>query len=105
MLTAGLATPVGAATPAVLDDWLHAYPNIAKTVVWDFGKGLQPYAAWAEPAKAQLRAAYLRAWNNEPSKLVDPPPNLVKKKDGDYPLTVISGEHAFALHIAYVGNN
>ena len=105
MSIGGLPSPAGAATPPVLDDWLRAYPNVAKAVVWDFGKGLQPYAAWAEPAKARLRAAYLRAFNNQPSGLADPPPNLARKNDDEYPATIISGEHAFALHIAHVGNS
>jgi hypothetical protein len=94
-----------AAPPPSIDDWLRTHSNIAKAVVWDFGKGGQPYAAWPEPFKARLRAAYARAWSGEPSGLVDPPPNQLSREDDKYPLTVLSGADAFALHAALVANS
>jgi hypothetical protein len=107
--TAALASPFagsahGATPPPGLDEWLRAFPRIANAVVWDFGKGLQPWPAWPEPFKAKLRQAYARAWNNEPSGLVDPPPNQTATKDEASPATSLTGEHAFALHAAHVGN-
>jgi hypothetical protein len=100
-----LAPARAAAPPPSIDDWLRTHPNIAKAVVWDFGKGGVPYAAWPEPFKARLRAAFARAWSSEPSGLVDPPPNQVTHENGKYPLTVLSGTDAFALQAALVANS
>jgi hypothetical protein len=67
--------PAQADTPVpALDPWLSQHGNVAKALVWDFGRGGQPYAAWPEPFKARLRAAFALAWNDKPSGLVDPPP-------------------------------
>src|SRR5882757_6888783 len=67
MLASSVIAPACAANPPPsIDDWLRLYPNVAKAIVWDFGKGGQPYAAWPEPFKARLRAAYAHAWHGEP---------------------------------------
>jgi hypothetical protein len=94
-----------AASPPSLDEWLGRHSGVAKAVIWDFGKGALPYAAWPESSKAQLRTAYARAWNGEPSGLSDPPPNQLTRQDDNSPLTVFSGTDAFALHAALVGNS
>jgi hypothetical protein len=102
----GLAMPrADAAAPPSLDEWVRVRPNIAQAITWDFGKGPQPYASWPDPFKARLRSAYARAWNNEPSGLVDPPPNQLARKDDEFPNTVLTLDHAFALHAALVGNS
>jgi hypothetical protein len=102
----GFLAPARAATPPPsVDDWLRTHSNVAKAVVWDFGKGGVPYAAWPEPFKARLRAAYARAWNGEPSGLADPPPSQLTLEDEGYPSTVLSGADAFALHAALVANS
>jgi hypothetical protein len=108
MLAAGprfVAPARAAAPPSSIDDWLRMHSSIAKAVVWDFGKGGLPYAAWPEPFKARLRAAFARAWSGEPSGLVDPPPNQVTGENDKYPLTVLRGADAFALHAALVANS
>jgi hypothetical protein len=108
MLASGprfVAPARAAAPPPSIDDWLRMHSSVAKAVVWDFGKGGLPYAAWPEPFKARLRAAFARAWSGEPSGLVDPPPNQLAREDDKYPLTVLSGADAFALHAALVANS
>jgi hypothetical protein len=108
MLASGpsfLAPAGAAAPPPSIDDWLRAHSNIARAVVWDFGKGGVPYAGWPEPFKARLRAAYARAWNGEPSGIIDPSPNQLARDDDKYPLTVLNGTDAFALHAALVANS
>jgi hypothetical protein len=98
--------PAQADTPvAPLDPWLSAHGNVGRALVWDFGKGGQPYATWPEPAKARLRAAFALAWNGKPSGLVDPPPDVAVYKDTDFPITVLRGANAFALHAALVANS
>jgi hypothetical protein len=98
--------PARAATPAsALDPWLNAHGNVAKALVWDFGKGGQPYATWPAPAKARLHTAFELAVDGKPSGLVDPPHNVATYSDTDYPHTVISGTNAFALHTALVANS
>jgi hypothetical protein len=98
--------PAQADTPvAPLDPWLNAHGNVGRALVWDFGKGRQPYATWPEPAKARLRAAFALAWNGKPSGLVDPPPNVRAYKDKDFPVTALSDANAFALYLALAGNS
>src|SRR5262249_5753734 len=96
---------LAAASPPALDQWLERHSAVAKAVIWDFGKDALPYAAWPESSKAQLRAAYLRAWHGEPSGLPDPPPNRLARQDDNRHLTVLSDANAFALHAALVGNS
>jgi hypothetical protein len=46
IIATNFAPPVAAATaPPSLDEWVRVRPKIANAIVWDFGKGLQPYAA------------------------------------------------------------
>jgi hypothetical protein len=109
LLLASQLRPIALAqadTPvAPLDPWLNAHGNVGRALVWDFGKGGQPYASWPEPAKARLRVAFALAWNGKPNGLVDPPPDVRVYKDMDFPLTALSGANAFALYLALVGSS
>ena len=99
--------PARADTPVPALDRLgmSAHGDVAKALVWDFGRGGQAYAIWPEPYKARLRAAFALAWDGKASGLVDPPPDAAVYGDTDYPVTAVSGGNAFALHVALVANS
>jgi hypothetical protein len=97
----GRSAAAAGTPPPSLDAWLAAHGNVAASITWHFGKGQVPaFAEWPGPFKERLRAAFVRAWNGEPSGLIDPPPNQYPAKDDESPTTIFRAEDAFALYAA-----
>jgi hypothetical protein len=86
----------------ILDKWLAQRPAIAKAIVWETATGPIAYPDWPIDKRDQLRNAFPQAY---PFQLEDPPPNTRNLADQDYPSTVLSEEHAWALYLNHVAHS
>lgn len=102
---AGEGAPPGpwpTSAPA-LESWLGENPHARDALLWPSLGGSQAYEDWPPARKAALADYFLRAWNEEPSALDDPPRNLLELGDEDEVGQVLSEEDAEKLYLATAG--
>ncbi|HEX8694734.1 MAG TPA: hypothetical protein VF746_20075 [Longimicrobium sp.] len=103
-LSTSTMEPVGETEAAPdLAAWLAAHPAVCSALVWESPSGALAYPGWPQSRKDALRAAFLGAWNRQPTGLADPPANLAALADNAFPTTVISEAQAWGLFAAHVG--
>lgn len=86
-----------------VEKWLNANPKIRDSVKW-LGEGntAVSYKAWTASQKADLQAAFAKAWNDQPSGLPDVPTNLFKGTGSASAITVLSPSDAWKTYISLI---
>jgi hypothetical protein len=89
--------------------WLSQHTNVRDALYWEKIPGSNAsgghYTSWSANRRQLLQDAYDRAVANDPTGLVDPPPNLVHLADAEFPQNVISSAHAWDLYVATVAQS
>ena len=86
----------------LLDKWLAQHPVIADAIIWETATGPLAYSDWPIERRNQIRKAFPFGY---PFQLEDPPPNMTNLADDDYPSTVLSEEHAWALYLNHIAQS
>jgi hypothetical protein len=73
--------------------------------VWEADTGPTSYPQWSPTQKADLRTAFLKAWDGTSSGLTDPPPLTLQPADNGFPGRSVSAGDAFALFSALAANS
>ncbi len=101
-----------AALPAPdLSAWLDAHPKVRDAIFWqtpptlNVSLGGGAYAAWSSTRKQALNAAYQAAWDQTPTNLTDPPPNVIQMADEDFYFTAIKESYAWPLYLSTIAQN
>ena len=98
----------------ILDRWLGNHHTIRDSIIWEYSTPLpapfslqraQPYKNWKQRDKDALQSAFNAAWNFTSIQLNDPPPNVLRLRDGSAPITALSSLDAHSLYLASVGQS
>lgn len=97
-----------------LDRWLGKHHALRDSIIWEYPRPLsvpfssqlaQPYKNWPERDKGALQTAFEAAWNSSSINLRDPPPNILRLRDGSAPTTALSPADAHSFYLASVGQS
>jgi len=97
-----------------LDRWLGRHHALRDSIIWEYSRPLsvpfssqlaQPYENWPERDKGALQTAFEAAWNSRSINLHDPPPNILRLRDGSAPTTALSPADAHSFYLASVGQS
>ena len=98
----------------ILDRWLGKHHGIRDSIIWEYPSPMsapfsfqraQPYKNWPQRDKNALQTAFDAAWNFRSIKLHDPPPNILRLRDGSAATTALSPADAHSLYLASVGQS
>src|SRR4029077_15764697 len=102
--------------PSLVDCWLQAFPSVANAINWqrsDGSKIVDAWPSWTSNQKAQLRAAFLAAWNwyqggmtsFQGTPIPEPPPNQEPLQDDGWSFTVLEEtSEAWPLYLPQVAH-